>query len=278
MKIGSDPEFLFIKDKQVQYAHDIVKNAVRIGCDGCEEIGELRPIASIDPLKHFEDIRKLILRIDQKYNGYQIRAGSTGGMKESLGGHIHLDGKEDYCKYFDYYFSIPYLFIEEYPFNKGRRENYGSLGDCKSNRHGWEFRTPPSWLVDPFICRGTLCLAFTLENEININEELKSIDTIKKNNKYEVIDHHGDGDTKFFSKYLKDILKRIRNMEMYKDFKEEIDFIFKMIGLKRTWNEKFNIINIWKNYEEDLKQYNMDSKNFILTRKRYKESQSNLSL
>jgi hypothetical protein len=60
-------------------------------------------------------------------------------------------------------------------------------------------------------------------------------------------------------------------MKMYKDFQEEIDFLFKMIDLKRTWNEKLSIINIWKNYEEDLKQYNLDNKNFISTKKRYKE-------
>ena len=270
MKIGSDPEFLFIKDGKVEYAYDLVKDARRIGHDGCDNIGELRPVATVDPLKHFDNIRKLILKIDQKYNGYQVKAGSSGGMNEnSLGGHIHLDGKLDHCKYFDYYFSIPYLFIEEYPFNSERREEYGALGDARSNRHGWEFRVPPSWLVDPFVCRGTLCLAFTLEHEIDINEELKDISMIEEDRDI-VRDLHAVGDLEFFNKYLKDIFTRIHNMKMYKDFQEEIDFLFKMIDLNRTWNEKLSIINIWKNYEEDLKQYNLDGKRFILSRRRYK--------
>ena len=267
LKIGSDPEFVFYKNNHFVYADDAqrgfrIRENSRIGRDGVQSIGELRPTASSDPIKHFNNILKLILKLEEKFPGYEIRAGSSGGAYWNLGGHLHLDNlKSEQCKTLDFYLAIPVVFIEQEPYSSMRHSAH-SLSDSRFERKNrGEYRTLSSWLVDPFICQGILCLAFTIMNEIdNLNPgrfPRRFMELFKR------------GEFFHFENNLKAAIEKIPKLILYKDFKEEIDFLLRLLESKKTWNELQNIIPLWKNWEVDLKKYNKNPKKFILNRRRY---------
>ena len=267
LKIGSDPEFVFYKDKQFCYADEVqkgfyIRSNSRIGRDSCTRIGELRPTASSDPTKHFNNILKLILKLEEKFPGYEIRAGSRGGSIWDLGGHLHLDNcLPGHCKILDSYLGIPIVFIEQEPYSHSRHSWHGLSDYREEENNRVEYRTLSSWLVDPFICKGILSLAFAVMNEVDYLKPVR----FPKN----FIHLFEDGAFWRFENNLKIIIKKIPRLILYKDFKEEIDFLLRLLENKKTWNELQNIIPLWKNWEVDLKKYNKNPKKFILNRRRY---------
>ena len=59
----------------------------------------------------------------------------------------------------DNYLALPLLMVENARTARLRRRRYGFLADWRTKRHGFEYRTPGSWLVSREVALGALCLA-----------------------------------------------------------------------------------------------------------------------
>ena len=261
--IGSDPEFILqSKDKELAdyefvEAHDLIPDSdcrKRIGCDGCSETGELRPRYSSDPLIHFKNLQALIRLSRTKYvnslkkyfhlDDIRMIAGSGLGIRP-VGGHIQFGVALDpfILNSLDRYLSIPLLFVELEPYNVDRRHShsYGTLSNTRSYNYDkrFEYRTPASWILEPEIALGTICLAYTVVWESKYNG-LKPEKLGK-----EVQDYFILSDKKKLKPYLTQALKKIRKMELYPQYLNQIDYLLKRITKDKVWKEKENV---WKNW------------------------------
>lgn len=171
--LGADPEFVLRRpDGRVVPASRFFPKAGRVGCDAVILPGrrvifplvELRPAPAREPR---ELTRQLVLTMRQAAR--RIPDASlewlSGGMPVKglpLGGHIHFGGmwlNARLLRALDNYLSLPLALIEAET-TRRRRPKFGFLGDAKRKSHGgFEYRTPPSWLVSPGIARGVLALA-----------------------------------------------------------------------------------------------------------------------
>lgn len=288
MKIGSDPEFIILDsiDKTVVSASLILQDdhlRRKIGHDGNFWIGELRPTAREDPIRHFNDILRLLTKEARKripvsiernneHHPIILRAGSTGGLGTkhniALGGHIHFEEVGYYfVKQANNYLSVPLLFIEEYPYNSYRRGclHYGYLGDYRVKR--WrtsriEYRTPSSWLVDPLITKAVICLAFVIYKEYletggQYKDYLASLGYLRGPSDF------SSSNLKTFQNILPNILEDIRSFSSYHEYREHIDIIFLMIKKNRVWDEMVDIRNRWERYEELQKEYENNPDYFV---------------
>jgi len=265
LTIGSDPEFLLVEirasgEQHLLPAYSIAlarTNFSQIGCDGNTTLGELRPKPSKDPIAHFKNIKALITISRRRYlrdtwhrkfgnsTALEMRAGSTGSLSNPLGGHIHfgIHSTEKIKIGLDRYLSIPLLFIEQKPYNQRRRTRYGRLAthysdSMRSQYHGFEYRTPSSWIIEPEITLGVLTLAYTIVSEaIHHPENIRAV---------EISDlSFNSADTAHFKSYLPSIFQEIRQMELYKKYKKPIEKILKRVKAQKTWDETSDV---WKNW------------------------------
>lgn len=262
LTIGSDPEFLLVEvnpstGQRLLPAYEVALNRIysaQIGCDGASSTGEFRPKPATDPIKHFRNLKSLITVSRRRYlrdtwqrrfgrsSSLEMRAGSTGSMSSPLGGHIHFGvyPTEKILNGLDKYLSIPLLFIEQQPYNTRRRSSgrYGLLSSIRRNSHGFEYRTPASWIIEPEVALGVLTLAYTIVWEaIHHPENIKEASLPRSS--------FDSSNTEYFKSYLPDIFKEIRQMELYPKYKKPIEKLLKRAKEQRTWNETSDV---WKNW------------------------------
>lgn len=182
--VGCDPEFL-VKDGS-SFTHSSFSHsctAGNIGTDHSGSCGELRPKHG-SPAEVTKNIRTLLLWIHQNCPQYKIIAGGGGEEEyQSIGGHIHiggisLDGSYRSTTRHGYHGPRDITFLSNdaklvlaLDFFIGKRlkkvpggkrpkhVHYGKPGDIESKSHGFEYRTPPSWLTDPYLTESTLAIA-----------------------------------------------------------------------------------------------------------------------
>lgn len=274
MKIGSDPEFKIVKDDEEYPACLVIEdkqNKKHIGLDGNDNIGEIRPTPKDCPISHWERIKTIISKELPRVigEGYQIRAGATGGFSYvGVGGHIHFDNPNGLeitpqIDVLDIFLAIPVLLIEQYPYSKYRRTgSYGHIHAYRLQPHGFEYRTPSSWIVDPFISKSILCLAYAII--LDINHLIKKVSTLD----YSFIDTIRINFDRINREYLLKLIPmiecRVKALTKYKEFKHEIDLIFDMIKLNRVWDEKVDIIHKWIEYDSIVKELEKNRIEFII--------------
>lgn len=176
--LGADPEFaLRHPDGHMVLASDFMGTNGVVGCDSTryrEELAlhqhplvELRPAPSANPDLLFLRIVKALRTAAKKIDNPSIEWVSGGMPFEGypIGGHIHFSGiRPDYqlLRQLDAYLALPLVLIEDAGCRM-RRPRYGYLGDMREKDYGgtpgFEYRTLPSWLVDPIVTRGVLHLA-----------------------------------------------------------------------------------------------------------------------
>jgi hypothetical protein len=195
--VGCDPEFL-VKNPDGSFTDfnvNITDDHGVIGADHGYRVGELRPKHGT-PAQVTEHIRAQMQTIALKKPGIKIIAGGgrpsdgTSYARESIGGHIHFGGirlnmNYDSCTRthfgsrqrwgnsriqptcpdnklvlaLDYYIGRR---LQKVP--GGKRPNgshYGRCSDIETKGHdggGFEYRTPPSWLTDPYLTESTLAI------------------------------------------------------------------------------------------------------------------------
>lgn len=173
--LGADPEYA-LRDScgNLGVASRFLPKHGTVGCDAARlqakplsgqlPLVELRPAPSADPDQLFRNIRGALHKAAQLITDRSLEwiAGGMPFVGYPLGGHIHFSGVPfsfSLLRALDSYLTLPLALVED-PGCRQRRPRYGFLGDYRIQPHGgFEYRTPPSWLVTPLIARGVLSLA-----------------------------------------------------------------------------------------------------------------------
>ena len=167
--IGLDPEFL-LYDKAGKFV-TAKTGLAKLGCGYTSEIGvdhdnetcELRPKAGT-PAQVVKTMTKLLRRLDKgiKKDGLSVYAGASSNKQYRtipLGGHIHFNIPSNtvFTEILDAFIGKPMKKMEG-----STRRSYGGLSDTESKRHGFEYRTPPSFIGKPDLFAGVISLAYCL--------------------------------------------------------------------------------------------------------------------
>lgn len=175
VRLGADPEFMLrhrTSGRMVAASHYFSRYGA-VGCDtqsgagpGEYPVAELRPAARSHPEGLLKEIRRcLALAARQSAAGeLEWLAGAHPFTGFPTGGHIHFSGvalSGSLLRALDTYLAVPLFMLEPQDAAAARRRQHGFLGDVRLKRHGgFEYRTLPSWLVDPAVTRGVLHLAW----------------------------------------------------------------------------------------------------------------------
>lgn len=183
--LGADPEFIFVNsvkgnpiygEQPIQHRVDAsgvgLKTGLAFGADQNGRLIELRPKPDRFALKVLASIWSelkwlaLMYPVTQNYS-WQCGAFLFG---DGLGGHIHFGRKRpsrgEEIQALDQVGKLLYHLgvfpIDEWKRRKEgdeRGQRYGQFGDFRPQIHGYEYRTLPSWLDDPWLAY--LCLVLT---------------------------------------------------------------------------------------------------------------------
>jgi hypothetical protein len=251
--LGADPEFILVSPEgRIVPASRYFSPAGDAGCDSVRIRGEkrwplveLRPRPSNDPIHLAADVRRLLRVASKRTAGAALtwRAGALPVPGLPLGGHIHLSGAAltgERLRALDNVLGLPLRLLE--PMNAAfRRPRYGSLGDFRRQPHGgFEYRTPPSWLVSPRLALGAFALAKVAAEHAR---ELSA---------HRPLDHDTYRDA-FYGENRVLLLKAadimydaIGRTAGYAAYREPIDFLFEAISMGRSWDETADIRLKWR--------------------------------
>lgn len=278
-KLGADPEFLCASRNITVYASDHIHKFTRenqsvdgidsqdpisrseFGRDGAGTPFEIRPKPETDPVKLVMNIREILStasRLTPTLYQYDWLAGSyRKGC--SIGGHIHFGIRsvtggntstyEVLTRILDDYLGIVTTLVESHEEGKLRRATgYGCPGQWREQPHGFEYRTPGSWLTSPYIATGILCLGKTVVNEVlgktgfkfrhhattgELPSPLGVSDKIRLSKMPDLI--------AVFDSVWEDITK----MELYKEYKQYLEVLRFLIVNKRTWYPSVSMKEAW---------------------------------
>lgn len=159
-KIGADPEFEFRRNGHTVRASDVFGFDLtsHLGTDGASSTAELRVNAG-SYYEITQEISRLIGQA-QKVSGCEAYAGS--GITMPLGGHIHFSGIPTdafFIGQLEKFITAPLNTVSD----RSARHHYGhQRGEIRRQPHGWEFRSPLSWLSTPILTNGVLAIAWVL--------------------------------------------------------------------------------------------------------------------
>jgi hypothetical protein len=170
-QIGADPEFVFKNGAEVYDANAFqMKAGLCIGADNNGRLVELRPAPSRFALKvvasMLSELRWLSI-LYPKTTELAWKAGAWSGA-EGLGGHIHfgrkvLKQKPFEVKALDNLTALLFISgvypVDEQKSRQAGQGGYGQFGATRVQAHGYEYRTPPSWLFSPWHAFLALTLA-----------------------------------------------------------------------------------------------------------------------
>ncbi|WP_239614340.1 putative amidoligase domain-containing protein [Cohnella mopanensis] len=243
-KLGADPEFVMLsRDGRVVPASRYFTPEGDAGCDSVRIRGEkrwplveLRPRPTVDPQHLTADLRRLLFVANDRTAGASLiwRAGALPVPGLPLGGHVHLSGAtltSERLRALDNAVALPLRLLEPVEAAR-RRPRYGSLGDVRSQPYGgFEYRTPPSWLVSPRLAFGTFALAKLAAEH---SRELAS-DRPLDEERYREAFYAGDRELLLMAAAR--VHRSIMRTSTYAAHKEPIDFLFEAIARGRSWDE-----------------------------------------
>ena len=190
MLIGTDPEFILldengkvIRAKKIRYFNS-TSPTKKVGCDGAGTQVEIRPApASIKNIDRFYNNIVQTLKLVAGYcnkRKYTILGGTGKKGKDSMGethfipigGHIHFGAtnldklnKSHFIKILDTYFTpISNMLYSSAKIRKRRGNGYGRLGSYEPKNYGFEYRTPYTFLINPFYTKALFSLAGLIGN------------------------------------------------------------------------------------------------------------------
>jgi len=183
--IGADPELMITKDGKHVRARNVFYPQDDFGCDGCDDVAEIRPGKAKSPLELTTRIHALLVLGHKIDNKMCFHAGShVNGYP--IGGHIHFATPANETILNN--LQILYEEFEKIVFcpaglKERQKTGYGNPKTIRRNDYGFEYRTPASWLLSPEITFVAICLAkiAVWNRRINItNKYLQSKLTIKE--------------------------------------------------------------------------------------------------
>lgn len=249
--LGADPELGFTDPEnpgQLIDASGMVTDnrlRARFGLDGCGRVAELRPRPASEPMDLVQNIRRAMLSQRRNLADVEWRAGSTVGVQDPIGGHIHFgtarfhagrDGAtrtpiETCVRALDTYLMPALVLIEDPAQARVRRTRYGNLGDFRDNSHGFEYRAPASWLTSPYIALAVLSLAKTILWDV-LHHGLRG--------RGHVAGSPSDRNVRLvrtarLRAAVKERWDRVRQCELYPRYQDEIGLIERLVRSGRTW-------------------------------------------
>mgnify|MGYP005843941983 FL=1 len=166
--IGADPEFEIQKFWLSAPAYEVfspkqVLGFGEIGYDGFSSVGELRPTPSTSPLQVVSRLGTLIGRLSTLLGSSvfpQSRVFAGSGVYYSLGGHVHFSGVEPDDDVLHSLDTCIFSELESVTDSSVRqRDGYHGASLTRWQPHGWEYRSPCSWISHPYIASGVLAIA-----------------------------------------------------------------------------------------------------------------------
>lgn len=253
VKMGADPEFMIINSKtqKIIAASDFFPREGIVGCDNIRmpnrqqrPIAEIRPKPTPSPLELTQNIKQALLSANKlaPYKNIKWLAGSQPFNGYYIGGHIHfsnIDLNFKLLRALDNYLGIIVSLIENPSTAARRRKKYGFMGDFRKKEHGgFEYRTPGSWLISPYITAAVLCLAkivasrypYLSANYLCSAEVQKAFYT---------------GDQKYLKKYFNYLWNDIQNTDMYSIYREYLKIIPEMVEKDIIWDETVDFRIFW---------------------------------
>lgn len=165
--VGSDPEFSFMNmDGERIEAHSCgLKVGLVAGSDQNERLVELRPWPSTSVVEHLAGILTALRWLYRVYNrtagSYWWRAGAYFAG-DGMGGHVHFGRKrptrgeevaalDGLARAFRATGLFPNREWDRRIQGDRLGQHYGAPGDFRIQRHGYEYRSLPSWLQSPTV-------------------------------------------------------------------------------------------------------------------------------
>lgn len=173
-RIGADPEFIFVKDGQRVNAMNLhLAQGLAYGMDNNGRLIEIRPHPNRSALHVTASIlatlRWLSILVPETMSYDWVTGAYLLG--DGLGGHVHFGrkrpGRDLEVKALDV-IDDELVVLKAYPAGEVARRRqgdehnnhpYGLPGDIRPQRHGYEYRTFPSWLDSPELAFLTMTLS-----------------------------------------------------------------------------------------------------------------------
>ncbi|WP_164491717.1 putative amidoligase domain-containing protein [Staphylospora marina] len=251
--LGADPEFVMkTPDGNLVIASRYVPIRGKVGCDAIwigqnrnqKPLFELRPEPTPDPKTLVVRMYQALLYCAKKTRHVQCKwlAGSLPHPGFPIGGHIHFSGiLPDFklLRALDNYLTLPLTLAEDAKGIK-RRPKYGFLGDFRYQEHGgFEYRTPPSWLVSPTLTKGVLAAA----KVIAVNYRSLRHDPFAQLKMQEA---YYSGNKKELAAWLEPIWEDLRQTEEYRLYARYLDDFFRYLASGKVWDETRDFRKSWR--------------------------------
>lgn len=159
--LGADPELLCRLNGKYVPAHQYFKSASSFGLDGCESVAEIRPGFSESPIDVTSKIYQILEYGHSKAPDLEFYAGHFVDNL-SLGGHLHfsIQPEPNIVDALDtVLYSLSNCIDDRDQRSKREKCGYGKRKATRKQPHGFEYRTPGSWLLSPSITLVTFTLA-----------------------------------------------------------------------------------------------------------------------
>ena len=251
--IGADPEFALLNSSnQIVPASNFfnIDSDTKIGADALMSrqkvvypVVELRPSPQRLPLQLINQMKRLLLDAALHIDDHELRwvAGAMPAAGLALGGHIHFSGMTitpRLLRILDGIVAIPLATIED-PLGRGRYKRYGALGDYRRQPHGgFEYRTPPSWLISPATAKAALTLAYIAMKDY---DSLATSFSLKQ----AWCQAYDEGDYELLAVASRTMLDQIAKLPSYSEHANDIEPLHRAIAEQRHWDEQDDIRKRW---------------------------------
>jgi hypothetical protein len=251
--LGADPEFVMQSPKgHLLVASNYFPIKGKVGCDAIwigqnhasKPLVEIRPEPTSDPRKLVVHIYEGLLYAAKKMSNIPSiwLAGAMPYKGFPLGGHIHFSGIQPNFKMLralDNYLSLILIVVEDKK-GRDRRPKYGFLGDFRYQPYGgFEYRTPPSWLVSPTLTKGV----FAVAKIIVANYFLLRYNPLSN---IELQKSYYEGDKETISEWVKILWDDLKSLKDYQVYQNYLDRFFQYILSGVTWDESKDFRKNWR--------------------------------
>ncbi|MFD0670286.1 hypothetical protein [Cohnella sp. GCM10027633] len=251
--LGADPEFVMLApDGRVVPASRFLPPGGDAGCDSVVirgvrrwPLAELRPEPATEPAAVAASLRRLLTAAARRTAGAQLawRAGTGPVRGLPLGGHVHLSGAAltgERLRALDNAVALPLRLLEP-PSAAARRPRFGALGDFRRQSHGgFEYRTPPSWLVSPRLACGALALAKVAAEHSRELASRRPLDDDAVRDAF-----YSDGDRGALLAGAAAVHAALASTSGYRKYESLIEPLFRSIERGVTWNETADLRERW---------------------------------
>ncbi len=252
--LGADPEYA-LRDPagRIGVASRFLPQHGTVGCDAARlrekpfsgqlPLVELRPEPAADPDALFANIRRALQRAGELIRDPSLEwiAGGMPFADYPIGGHIHFSGVPfsfQLLRALDSYLTLPLALIED-PGCRRRRPRYGFLGDFRMQPHGgFEYRTPPSWLVTPTVTRGVLSLAKLIATHYHMLSRQPLVDPRIQRAYY-------TGDSARLRPVVEQLWAELQRLPSYNRYRQALDPLFACCLSGTAWPADQDIRIAW---------------------------------